>query len=328
MDTLLRLKGYPMIDFTLLGTSALLPLPDRALTAAALRYQGHTILFDCGEGTQAAARKADVSLMGCGLIALTHYHGDHIFGLPGLLQTMLSMNRTAPVWIIGPEGLHTAMKPVLSLAGPLPYPVRLRQVQAGETLLLKDLDPAWPEAASLTPIRTSHRVPSVGYAFSVHRPGRFMPERAEALGVPKNMWGLLQKGQSVSCQNGTILPRDVTGPERRGLKVVFSGDTASCPSLKQGARDADLLVCEATYGDDRDTEIAAQRGHMTFSQAGQLAASAQVKRLWLCHFSQKLRQPEDFLPAAAAHFPEAVCGLDGLSIHLRFPVDEADGPAL
>ena len=307
-----------MIDFTLLGTSALLPLPDRALTAGLLRCAGRGILFDCGEGTQAAARKAGVSLAGCGVIALTHYHGDHIFGLPGLMQTLLSLGREAPLAILGPEGLHAAMKPILALAGSLPYRVTLREMPAGETLRLRDLDPSWPGEASLTALATAHRVPSRGYAFSLRRGGRFLPDRAEALGVPRNLWSVLQKGEKVTAGGRTVLPEEVTGPPRRGLKVVFSGDTMPCPGLLRGAEGADLFVCEATYGEDADEEIAGERGHMTFSQAGRLARDAGAKRLWLCHFSQKLTDPEACLPAAGAFFPDAVCGRDGMSVSLAF----------
>ena len=307
-----------MIDFTLLGTAALLPLPNRALTAGVLRYKGLTVLLDCGEGTQTAARKAGVNVIGCDMIALTHYHGDHIFGLPGLLQTMLSMGRTAPLLILGPEGIRAEMKPVLALAGPLPFQVTLREAGKGETLALSGLNPSWPAEASLTAIATSHRVPSRGYAFCVRRAGRFQPERAEALGLPKPLWGLLQKGESVFLNGREIRPEEVTGPERRGLKLVFTGDTSPCEALTEGAKDADLLVCEATYGDDADEGLARERGHMTFAQAGQLARDAGAQRLWLCHFSQKLKEPAEYLPAARQFFPDAVCGADGMSVCLGF----------
>ena len=276
-----------MIDFTLLGAAALLPLPERALTAGFLRYQGVSVLLDCGEGTQTAARRAGVNGIGVDVIALTHYHGDHIFGLPGLLQTMLSMGRTEPLWILGPEGLERELRPILTLAGPLPFEVNLREMGKGEGLSLDQLHPLWPSEATLTAIPTRHRVPSRAYVFSVRRAGRFLPEKAEALGLPKPLWGRLQKGDRVLLDGREILPEDVTGPERRGLKLVFTGDTSPCPAL-------------------------------TFAQAGRLARDAGVRRLWLCHFSQKLKDPEDYLPAAQAYFPDALCGTDGMSISLRF----------
>ncbi len=306
-----------MIDVTLLGTSALLPLPDRALTAALLTAGGRGVLFDCGEGTQTAARKAGVSLFSTDLIALTHYHGDHIFGLPGLLQTLFSMGRTAPLYLTGPKGLEAALEPILRLAGELSFEARLLPLPP-EGLRLRDLGPGWPDRAVLTAFPTRHRVASQGYVFSLGRAGRFRPERASALGVPKPLWGRLQKGETVVFDGVTVEPEQVLGEARRGLKVVFTGDTAPCETLTEAARGADLMLSEATYAEDADEEKALSRGHMTFSLAAKTAAEAKVKRLWLTHFSQAVEQPDARLSTAAAVFPGAVCGYDGLSARLRF----------
>ena len=306
-----------MIDITLLGCAALLPLPDRALTAAVLTCRGRTILFDCGEGTQVAARRQGVSLMTADLIALTHYHGDHTLGLPGLLQTMFSMNRTLPLTIIGPRGVREAMGPILELAGFLSFPVRLMEwPTAGAPLSI--LGPGWPDRAYLTPIPTQHRVPSQGYAFTLGRAGKFLPERAQALGVPLPLWGVLQRGESVTASGAVIRPEQVMEPDRKGLKFVFSGDTAPCDALIDGAYAADLLICEATYGENDQAELARSYGHMTFAQAGEIAAKAQAKRLWLAHYSQRIEDPLAYLPNAQALFPEAECGQDGLRTTLRF----------
>lgn len=304
-----------MIDVTLLGTSALLPLPDRAETAALLVCCGHAILFDCGEGTQMAARKAGVSLMKTDLIALTHYHGDHIFGLPGLLQTMSILGRTEPLTLTGPGNIEKELTHILALAGWLPYPLRLVSAPP-EGLDLEAL--GFPQGAKLTPIPTAHRVLSQGYAFTLPRGGKFLPEQAKSLGIPVQLWSRLQKGESISLEGKIIQPCQVLGQPRRGLKVVFSGDTAFCPALIQGARDADLLLCEATYGEDAQAETAAEYGHMTFTQAGQTAAQAGVQRLWLMHYSQMVEEPDDYLPNAQAAFPPAECGFDGKQLTIRF----------
>ena len=309
-----------MIDVTLLGVSALLPLPDRALTAATLRCGGHSILFDCGEGTQTAARKAGVSLMGVDLIALTHYHGDHTFGLPGLMQTMGVMDRTKPLYITGPRGLEDALDPILTLAEGLPFPVRPLPLPE-EGLALCSALPGWPELARLLPVPTCHRVPSQGYRFSLGRAGKFDPRRAQALQIPLRLWSVLQSGQSVAVNGAEIHPQQVMGPERTGLSFVFTGDTVPCDSLVLAARDADLMICEATYGEDGQADLASQYGHMTFAQAGELAARAQVRRLWLAHFSQRIGDPAAFLPGAQAHYPGAECGRDGQHITLSFPPD-------
>ena len=306
-----------MIDVTLLGVSALLPTPERALTAAVLRCGGRTILFDCGEGTQTAARKAGVSLMKTDLIALTHYHGDHIFGLPGLLQTMGSMRREEPLYITGPEGLEAAMTPILQLAGWVPFEIRLLHLPLCPTPLAR-VFPQWDPQAALEPFPTRHRVPSRGYAFTLARSGRFDPEAARALDVPVRLWGALQRGEAVEAHGRRILPAAVTGAPRRGLKFVFSGDTAPCDALQTAANDADLLICEATYAENDQREAAAEYGHMTFAAAGETAARAGVRRLWLAHFSQSIADPDARLENAAAFFPAAECGEDGKTIHLKF----------
>ena len=306
-----------MIEVILLGTAALAPLPDRALAAAALVCAGRAILFDCGEGTQTQARARGLSLMKLDIVALSHYHGDHIFGLPGLLQTLNCMGRTEPLYLIGPQGLEQAMAPVLTLAGPTAYEVRLAALPEGG-LRLCSLLPAWPWEARLSAFPTRHRVPSQGYCFTLGRAGRFLPERARALGVPTAQWGLLQKGQSVKAGEAAVLPEQVLGPPRRGLKLVFSGDTAACDSLVRAAEDADLLICDATYGENAQAEQAREYGHMNFAQAAETAARAGARRLWLSHYSQMVGRPEDCLPNAAALFPNTVCGADGMSLTLRF----------
>ena len=309
-----------MIDVTLIGTSALLPLPGRALTAALLTLNGRSILFDCGEGTQSAARAAGVSLMKTDLIALTHYHGDHIFGLPGLMQTMGVMERTDPLYITGPEGMLEELTPILRLAGPTGYDIRLIGLP-DDGLALSLLNSAWPEGARLTAFATEHTVPSRGYCFTLSRAGKFLPEKARALGVPTDMWSLLQKGQSVNAGNKTVLPEDVLGEPRKGLRFVFSGDTRACESLITAAEGADLLICDATYGENAQAEQAREYGHMNFAQAAEVAARAGVKELWLAHYSQMIKDPQEYLPNALTVFKNAVCGRDGLRTVLRFEND-------
>ena len=306
-----------MLKVTLLGTAALMPLPERALTAATLSCAGRTILFDCGEGTQAAARRAGASLMKCDLIALTHYHGDHSFGLPGLLQTMSVLGRTDPLYLTGPEGLREAMLPIALLAGQLNFELRLVELPE-DGLRLSELHPAWPAEARLCAFPTEHRVPSRAYRFELGRAGKFQPERARELGVPVADWGRLQRGETVTVNGEAVAPEQVLGAPRRGLCFAFSGDTAPCEGLERAARDADLFICEATYGSDEQARLANEYGHMVFAQAGQLAQRAGAKRLWLAHFSQRIEDPADYLGRARVCFPEAECGADGRSTELRF----------
>ena len=231
-----------MLTITLLGTAATMPLPDRALTAAVAECGGHSLLFDCGEGTQTAARRAGVNLMKLDAICLTHYHGDHIFGLPGLLQTLGCQGRTRPLTIFGPaEGMEPVWGAIRTLTGPQPYAIRAVPLGT-DPVRLDALAPGWPVGAGLLPFRTKHRVPSRGYRLDLPRAGRFDPARARALGVPVQQWSMLQRGEPVTLEDGTaIAPGQVLGAPRRGLRFVFSGDTAPCAALEQAAQDLSLI---------------------------------------------------------------------------------------
>lgn len=306
-----------MIKVTLLGTSALMPIPERALTSAQLVCDGHSILFDCGEGTQTAGRKAGVSLMKTDVIALTHYHGDHIFGLCGLLQTMNVMGRTEPLYIVGPKGIETELEPIIKLVGWVAYNIILTEIPENG-IELKSLNKGWADGTRLIPFKTEHKVVSQGYKFVLPRARKFMPDRAKALGIPINQWGVLQKGTTIKLDDKVITPKMVMGEPRKGLSVVFSGDTSYCDSLINASKDTDLLICEATYGENQQSELATEHGHMNFAQAGQVAEKSNAKRLWLVHYSQMIENPEDYIENAQAYFPLAECGYDGKSITLQF----------
>ena len=304
-----------MLTITLLGTAATMPLPDRALTTAVAECVGHSLLFDCGEGTQAAARRAGVNLMKLDAICLTHYHGDHIFGLPGLLQTLGCQGRTKPLVLYGPAGMAEVWPALRALTGPLPYPIRAEAVDTAPIALSAF---GWPEGAQLTPIPTRHRVPSRGYRLTLTRAGRFQPEKARALGVPVADWKRLQHGESIRAGERVVAPAEVLGPPRRGLKFVFSGDTAPCPALEQAAQNADLFLCDATYPDNEQEAQAKQWGHSTFAQGAAIAKKADVRRFWLMHYSPMILEPEAALPNAQAVFPAAECGFDGKQIILQY----------
>lgn len=310
--------GNTMLTITLLGTAATMPLPERALSAAYSECGGHGLLLDCGEGTQAAARRTGVNLMKADAVCLTHYHGDHIFGLPGLLQTLGAQGRERPLALLGPEGLPEIWAAVRALTGSLPYPVRLCEQAAGQPLALETLAEGWPAGAALVPFATRHRVRSLGYRLELPRAGKFLPERARALGVPVQQWRLLQRGQTVMASGAEVHPADVMGAPRRGLSFVFSGDTSPCPGLVQAAQGADLLICDATYALPEQAGQAKQWGHSTFGQSAALAAQAGAKRLWLTHYSPMITDPEAELHQAQAAFPAAECGFDGKRITLQY----------
>lgn len=307
-----------MIDICLPGSGATMPTPTRGLSAAVLRCGGRCLLLDCGEGTQAALRREKFSLVKIDLIALSHYHGDHIFGLPGLLQSMSCLERREPLYITGPEGLEEAMAPILALAGVQNYEIRLIRLPP-EGLLLHDINSAWPRSARCEAFPVLHRLSAQGYRFSLPRAGKFDAEKAKALNVPVERWKELiaEPQSSVTVEGREVFGFEFLGEARRGLSVVFSGDSQPCDDLRIAAEDADLLIHDATYGSDGDEEQALIYGHSTFRQAAELAAAAGVKRLWLTHFSQAMKAPEDFIGNAAA-FPGAVCGYDGLRLTLSF----------
>ena len=302
-----------MINITLLGTSALRPLPRRALTSAFLTFMGHSVLFDCGEGTQTAAASAGISLMKTEIIAITHFHGDHIFGLPGLLQTMMLAERTDTLYIAGPECPGGELKHILALAGTLTFPVE-RIVIPPEGLSLS----TWPQEARISSFPTQHRIASQGYCFTLGRAGKFMPQKAEALGIPVKLWRLLQKGENVESDGRLITPGQVMGEPRKGLKFTFTGDTAECHALDEAAKGSDLLICEATYGANEHAAMAKERGHMVFSQAAMTAKKAGVKQLWLAHYSPMVDEPLQYLANATEIFPDTACGYDGMRMELQF----------
>ena len=205
------------------------------LTAAVAECGGHSLLLDCGEGTQTAARRAGVNLMRADAICLTHYHGDHIFGLPGLLQTLGAQGRTRSLVLLGPEGLLEVWRAVYALTGPLPYAVKPLVCRAGQPVALDALSDGWPAGATLLPVATKHRVRSLGYRLDLPRAGRFDPEKARALGVPVTSGGFcsgdrLSRWQSVWCSP----PRCWARPAR-GCGSSFRRQCA-CRRLEQAAQ--------------------------------------------------------------------------------------------
>lgn len=298
-----------MLTVTLTGTGGTQPLPARALATLAVTVAGQTVLLDCGEGTQTALRRWGVSAYRLAAVLLTHYHGDHILGLPGLLQTLASLGRTAPLVVAGPPGLAAVAAPLQVLAGPLPFAVEWRQAED---------TPFAAGPLTVTPFPLEHRVPCRGYALTLPRAGRFDPERARAAGIPVALWRRLQAGEAAEG----FTPHQVLGPPRRGLKVVYATDTRPCPALLAAARDADLLCMDATYADDADLDKAKQYGHSTCREAGDTAARAGVRRLWLTHYSAAVTDLAPGLVAAQRAYPGAVAGTDGMRLELDFDKEE------
>lgn len=299
-----------MLDVALLGTGAMLPLPNRWLSSTLIRYASHLLLFDCGEGTQITLRALGWGIKAIDLILISHVHADHIAGLPGLLLTLGNSSRTDPVAIVGPPGVTSVIRGLCAVAPYLPFEVRIYEFSPGNCLKL--------DALSLSCEAAEHHVPCLGYRLDLPRAPRFLADRARALGVPMQEWSRLQRGEQV----GNVSPEDVTGPPRPGLSIGLLTDTRPTPALAELVRNADLLVCEGTFGSDEDQPRAVERRHMTFREAAELAKAATAKQLLLTHFSQAMTDPEAYASNATEVFPNTTVGRDHLTMTLRFPDDD------
>jgi ribonuclease Z len=298
-----------MLELALVGTGGTMPLPQRWLSSSLIRYEGHLVLFDCGEGTQISLRVLGWGIKDIDLILISHIHGDHIAGLPGLLLTQANSGRTGPLDIVGPPGLIHVVTGLSVVAPYLPFEVRIRELQSGEHVALDEL--------GITCVNGEHRVPCLAYRLDLPRAPRFRPERARALGVPLREWKRLQRGEHV----GDIRPEDVMGPPRTGLSIGLVTDTRPTSAIAEAMAGVDLLVCEATFGDDGDQPRAVERRHMTFREAAELAATAQARQLLLTHFSPSVARPEEYAANAQEVFANTTVGRDHLSVTLRFPKD-------
>jgi ribonuclease Z len=258
------------------GTAGSVPSARRGLPATLLRRGGEAILFDCGEGTQRQLIRS-VGLPDVSHVFLTHFHADHWLGLPGMLKSFELRDRDRPLTVLGPAGTVRIMEAVRFVYGKLKYPFELRELEPGEAVRFDD----W----YIAPFPVDHRGPSsLGYAIVEEiRRGRFDAEKATELGVPFGPdFGRLERGETV---NG-VTPEQVIGPDRPGRKIVLSGDTAPCETLRVAAHQADVLVHEATFADE-ESDRAAQTRHSTARQAAELARDAEVRLLALTHLSSR-----------------------------------------
>ncbi|MDX2194086.1 MAG: ribonuclease Z [Gemmatimonadales bacterium] len=302
-----------MLTVTLLGTAAACPTVDRNVAALAVAREGETLLFDCGEGTQRQMMRYGVGFAFRDLY-VTHYHADHILGITGLLRTMGLQDRTAPVVLHGPKGAARILGACASLGVERSrFPVEVVEVQPGDVLRR--------DGYAIEVFETEHRPDTVGYALREEvRLGRFNPARARELGIPEGpAWGRLHRGEAVTLDDGRVVTADdLVGPTRPGRLVVYGGDTRPCRAVIEASRGADLLVHEATFGDD-ERERARETGHSTAAEAAQVALEAGVRRLVLTHISARYsREAPELLAEARAVFPETSIGRDGMALDVPF----------
>ena len=300
-----------MLDITLLGTGGMMPLPRRWVTSLLVRYNGASLLVDCGEGTQIALREKGWSFKPVNTILLTHFHADHIAGLPGFFLTMGNSDRTEPVTVIGPRGLSRIMTAVRTIAPELPFEVNFIEIDGNEQTFLID-------GMEITAFRVQHNIVCYAYEISVRRKGRFDAARAKAQEIPLRFWNPLQRGETIEDGARIYTPEMVLGEERKGLKVVYATDTRPVPAITEHALNADLLVCEGMYGEPGMDKKAREHRHMTMQEAAQIGKDAQPVNMWLTHYSPSLVRPDQYLSSVHAIYPNVIAAKDGQEITLKF----------
>lgn len=304
-----------MLDICLVGTGGMKPLPNRWLTSLYAKSDGHAVLIDCGEGTQIALSKSGCNLKPIDVICITHFHADHIAGLPGLLLSMGNCDRTEPITICGPEGLYDILEGLLKIARDLPFDIMVSESEESAKQTLE----TGPISIESFPV--SHRIPCLGYCLKLSRKGKFNPQKARDLNIPIKAWRLLQNGASVKLGNKIITPSLVLGPDRRGISVVYSTDTRPVPEISKIGKDSDLMILEGLYSTPDKIDKAKKWGHMTFSEAAKLAKDANAKELWLTHYSPSLTDPQNEIANVLNIFPNTYAGFDGKKTTLKF-IDE------
>lgn len=283
------------LDVIFLGTAGSVPSATRQTAATLIRRGGERILVDCGEGTQRRLMQSIAGLGDIDVILITHGHADHILGLPGLLRTFALRERTAPLALYGPEGIRKVLDHLAPVLGKLPYPFAVVEVDPGAEIAC--------DGYRFEAIGTRHRIPSVGWALvEDDRPGRFDPERAAAAGVPHGpLFGMLQRGESVTLDDGTVVsPDGLVGETRLGRTIVLSGDTRPCDAIVARAVDCDLLIHEATFLDE-DLDRARETHHSTAREAAEIAVEARARMLALTHVSMRCSPKAVRAEAEAIH---------------------------
>lgn len=298
-----------MLDVCLLGTAGMMPLPNRWLTSLLLRYNGSSLLIDCGEGTQIAMKEAGQNFKPIDVLCITHFHADHISGLPGLLLTMGNADRTEPLTIIGPKGVERVVNALRTIAPELPFDIICRELnEADEYIQMNGYE--------IHAFRVKHNVICYGYSIEIKRAGKFDMERAKS--IPMKFWSRLQKGETLEEDGVVYTPDMVLGPERKGLKVTYCTDSRPTDAIVDAAKKSDLFICEGMYAEEDKLKKARQYKHMTFYEAAQMAARAEVEEMWLTHFSPSLIRAEEYMPKVREIFANAHLGRDGKSVELTF----------
>ena len=299
-----------MLDICVLGTQGGMPMVNKFMSSIIVGYKGKKILFDCGEGTQVSMRKHSTGFKNIDIICISHAHGDHILGLPGLLSTMGNSDRVEPVTIVGPKGIKEIVQGLNVVNPYMPFELKIIELDGNETELYDDL--------RLSSIKLDHSTECIGYSLKLKRAPKFSVEKARNNEVPQKLWGKLQKGIMVKNGDNIYTPEMVLGKERQGIKFSYITDTRPNENIIDFIKDSDLFICEGTYAEDSDIDKALKNRHMTFKEAATLASKGNCKELILTHFSPAIDDPNEYEQNAKEVFNETVIGYEGLRKTVRF----------
>lgn len=302
-----------MLDICLLGTGGMMPMPGRFLTAMLARLNGRLLLVDCGEGTQVTMKMQGWGFKAIDVICITHFHADHISGLPGLLLTIGNSGREEPLTIIGPQGLEYIVDGLRRICPELPFPLEF--IEIGK----ETPNPIKIGEFMISHCLADHMVKCYAYRIDLQRKGKFDVKKAESLGLPKTYWGKVQKEGSVELDGKIYTAEMVLGDTRAGIGVAYCTDTRPVDRIRNLIQGVQLFICEGMYGEDEKKQKAKENKHMLFSEAAQLARDGMAEELWLTHFSPSLNEPELFLEAAQAIFPDTSLGEERKSTTILFP---------
>ena len=301
-----------MLDICLLGTGGMMPLPYRWLTSLIARFNGSCILIDCGEGTQISMKDKGWSPNPIDVICFTHFHADHISGLPGLLLSMGKADRTEPLRIIGPKGVEQVVESLRIIARELPFEIVYDEITEKKQTFQMD-------GYRINAFKVNHSVICYGYSIEIDRAGKFDPEKAKANNVEMKYWSRLQKGEEILAEDGRLLTGDlILGPARKGIKLTYCTDSRPCESIVENAKGSDLFICEGMYGDPEKQQKAREKKHMMYSEAAAIARDADVKEMWLTHYSPAMPNPYEYADLAKSIFPNTIIAKDGRKLEIGF----------
>ncbi len=303
-----------MVDVCLAGTGGMMPLKNRWLTCCYMEYNGKAILIDCGEGTQIALTEADCKLSKLETLLITHFHADHISGLPGLLLSLGNYSKKTPLRIYGPKGITDIVNKLCCICGKLPYELQITEIATNQLTEFKI-----PEIDNMIDVKSfplKHKVPCLGYSFVFTRKPVFNPEKARELMIPQKMWSILHSGNPVEIDGNVITTDMVTDGIRKPIKITYATDSRPTDDITDAAFRSDLFICEGMYGDDENDQSMKEKGHMLFSDAVRIASDAEVERLWLTHYSPAMANPMQYEKEMKKKFPATVISVDGQKINL------------